>query len=164
MKAMKSTSGLTLLELMVATAILAIGLLAMITVIVNSMHLEHQAKELNTAKNAAELQLQQLRGMPYLNLLNYIDAPPAGITVVGTTAHGNFDVIGLRLAVNPATGVIDQDGMCGRFEVQKVGAVNDNLLNLNVFIEWRGQRGGNQTFQLSSMRSDRGTRWVAPGP
>ena len=165
MKANKNTSGFTLLELMVAVAILAIGLLAMITVIVNSMHLEHQSKELNTAKNAAELQVQRLRGMNFLDLLNLIDAPPAGITSNGMMATGNFEVLGLRLFIDPITNLPDADGMCGRFEVEKrAGVVNDNLVDLTVFIEWRGQRGGNQTFEMGSMRSDRGMRYVAPNP
>ena len=74
-------------------------------------------------------------------------------------ATGNFEVLGLR------TQATDPDGLCGRFQVVKrAGVVNNNLLDLMVFIEWRGQRGGNQTFQMASMRSDRGMRFVAPNP
>jgi prepilin-type N-terminal cleavage/methylation domain-containing protein len=178
MKTLKNTSGLTLLELMIAVAILAIGLLAMVTVIVNSLHLEHQSKELNTAKNAAEFQLQRLRGMSYLDLLNMVDAPPPGapnfIQSDGTTAEGHFEVVGLRLSVDPLNNnQPDSDGFVGRFTVSKTVQYKDdlnetvldnNLVDLTVFIEWRGQRGGNQTFEITSMRSDRGERWQQPDP
>jgi len=144
--------GFTLLELMISVSLIAVTLLAAVTVILNAMHLETQAKELNKAKNACELEMQRLRGLDFLDLLNLIDTQGNG-----TFYQGNFAVAGL--SVRPSDG----DGMCGWFEVRKrAGAVNDNLVDITVRVEWRGKRGGDQVFQLVSMRSDRGLRWQAP--
>ena len=67
-----------------------------------------------------------------------------------------------RVGVRPIA--LDADGQCGRFRLQKNAAsADDNLIDLTVWVEWAGQRGGNQQFMLVSMRSDRGMRWQAPG-
>jgi hypothetical protein len=138
---------------MVAVAILAVALVASLTVILNSMHLENQTEELNTAKNAAELQLQQLRGLTFPQLLDLVNTQGNG-----SFFQGSFEVLGLRSQAG------DADGRCGWFEVRKrPGVVNENLIDLTVRVEWLGSRGGNQDFQMVSMRSDRGQRWTPPG-
>ena len=146
-------AGFSLLELMVATAILAIALVASISVIVNSTLLETQAKETNTAKNAAQLQMQRLRGMNYEELLTLVATVPGD----GTIRTGSFGVYGLAVRRG------DPDGECGWFEIRKrAGAVNENILDLTVRIEWRSDRGRDQDFELVSVRTDRGLRWEPP--
>jgi Tfp pilus assembly protein PilV len=142
---------------MIATAILAVAILAVVTVIINSISLERSSKELNIAKNAAELQMQQLRGLPFgavpQSLLDMIDTQGDG-----NVFQGNFNVVGLR--VQPG----DADQQCGWFELRKrAGAVNENLIDITVRIDWAPAQGRAQQFMLVSMRSDRGTRWVDPG-
>lgn len=144
--------GFTLIELMVATAILAIALVMMITALVSAMHLETQSKEMTTARLAAELQMQRLRGLHYADLLGMI---PAGLD----TATGSFAVDALRVQRN------DPDQIAGEFTIQKRAGTSDNLLDITVTVRWLGNKGGNQAFTLVSMISDRGMRWQNPaGP
>lgn len=145
----------TLIEVMIAAAVLTLALTATISVIVNAMLLENQSHELNLAKNAAELQLQRLRGMPYSRLLDDIADPPGD----GTRRTGSWFVAGLRVRDG------DADGQCGWWQVEKrAGAVNDNLLDIVVRVQWRSRRGGDQVFELRSMRSDRGLRHPSQNP
>jgi prepilin-type N-terminal cleavage/methylation domain-containing protein len=146
-------SGFTLLELMVATAILAVALVATVSVLTNAMLLENQAEEQNTATNAAQLQMQRLRGMDFEVLLAMVNDPPGD----GTSVEGAFAVHGLR-----ARGA-DADGDCGWFEIRKrAGAVNDNVLDITVRIEWESRRNAAMEYQMVSVRSDRGMRWEPP--
>jgi hypothetical protein len=100
--------------------------------------------------------MQFLRGRDYVTLLADIGDPAKGGN--GTVMRGGFAVASLR----PVTGVGDllNDGLCGWFEVQKrAGAVNENLVDITVRVQWQGGQGGPQVYELVSMKSDRGQRW-----
>jgi len=158
MKTIKTGAGFSLVELMVAVAVLSIGLITVITAILASIQLERQSRELTMAKNASELQMQFLRGLPYSGATDGNDI----IAHLGANAtwSGDFAVNGLRPAPN------DTDGsptICGWFSVTKrAGSVNNNLVDITVRVQWRGGRGGPQIYEMVGMKSDRGTRYQAP--
>lgn len=144
MNSTKTRSGFTLIELMVAVAVLSVGLLAVITAILASVQLERQSKDLNIAKNATELQMQRLRGMPYADVA----------ALAGTTQ--NFEVATLK----PVQG--DTNG-CGEITVAThAGVTNGNLVDITVRVVWQGNRGGAQTYEMAGMKSDRGINYQAP--
>jgi|GEM_PF-2792554 len=151
----RKKSGFSLLELMIAGVVLALGLLTSITVTLNAAALERTNTDRDTAKDAAKLQMQGLKGRGLVTLLEWIDGtqtPPAGWTADGTTVQGPFEVYGLK----EQTG--DTDG-CGWVQITKrAGAVNDNLLDLTVRVEWE-TNGRDMAYELNSMKSDRGKRW-----
>jgi prepilin-type N-terminal cleavage/methylation domain-containing protein len=142
MNSTKARSGFTLIELMIAVAVLSVGLLAVITAILASVSLERQSKELTIAKNATELQMQRLRGLPFADVA----------ALAGTTQ--NFEVATLK----PAQG--DTNG-CGEITVAAhAGVVNGNLFDITVRVVWQGNRGRVQTYELAGMKSDRGVNFV----
>ena len=141
-----------------AVAILAIGMITTITVILNSLSLERQSKELTISKNAAELEMQRLRGIPYGDLLVMIQgANPANRSITG-----DFAVNGVLPAPNDTDGDPNQ---CGWFSLQiRNGSVNDNLIDITVRVRWRQRGVGTRTYELQSVKSDRGTRFSPTNP
>ena len=176
MKRNHGKTGVSLLELMVATALLAVALVSIISVLISAMRLDNQTNEMSIAKQAAEFKLEHMRGYNGVNF-------PTMQTMVdlgGTTRHmasqptsgnaaflgfvENFQIQGLK----PQTG--DQDGMCGfclvsRFvegstltRLDPTGA--DNLFRIHVRIDWVSNVGGNQSYELFGLISDRGANWT----
>ncbi len=64
----KDQKGFTLLEMLVAGAILAIGLLGIAAMMISSMQANNQARRTSIATNLAQQRIEEMRNIPFENL------------------------------------------------------------------------------------------------
>jgi len=67
--------GFTLAELMLATAILLVAILSLLTLLINCMFLNESNNNLATAANDAQFVLEQIKGLPYANITSGYSPP-----------------------------------------------------------------------------------------
>lgn len=141
-------SGFSLVELMVAVAIIAIALVSLISVIVTNIKLDDMTRELIVATNAANLELERLRGVNYNTGIRDL--------LVGGAYQEDFAVRGLRLlppASDPRKKTAD---LPGYIDIRSEAGSDDNIVDIRVFVDWLGADGNTKTVELVSKRSDRG--------
>ncbi len=93
---LSSTKGFTLVEFLAATAILSIGLLALINMQVTAIRGNQENKEAGRAIMLAEEKIEELKGMPFssLNLGSYQDPqnPLNGSGQSGGIFHRSWNI------------------------------------------------------------------------
>ncbi|OHB69482.1 MAG: hypothetical protein A2W23_04715 [Planctomycetes bacterium RBG_16_43_13] len=112
-------AGMTLVEIIVALAVLATTLMAMVGILVNSMRTDEQTREYDLAKQAATAKLGEIRAHNFDNIFADYNG-------------GIFQVEGLKNADGtntPARGSIVVDNF------------NVNLLEVEITISWLGING-----------------------
>ena len=67
----RSSKGFTLLELMLAAAIMIVAILGLLSLLINCMVLNDSNKNLVVAANDAQYVLEQMKGLTYDNINNY---------------------------------------------------------------------------------------------
>lgn len=147
--------GVSILELMVATTVLAVALVMVLSVLISAMRLDNQTHEMSLAKQQATFKLEQMRGFDYTTLVGMV-------TGAGGNYTEDFDVQGLSAQEG------DPDGRCGHCLISskdEAGVLldpsgNNNLLRIHVRIDWRSRGGSNQSFDINGLRSDRGANWT----
>lgn len=162
MKLVKEKSGFSLVELMVAVAIIAIALVSLISVILTNIRLDDMTREIIVATNAANLELERLRGVNF----------NTGIKdrLVGGVYEEDFDVIGLRKLTATVGPKVDPhkatvDFMPGFIHIQAApidpshptGDPDlNNVVDMTIIVDWLGVDGNPKSITLVSKRSDRG--------
>ncbi len=139
--------GLTLVELAIAMAVLAIALAGIIAAILNSMVATSLNRQLNVARNAAMGKIDEARARSYdamkdaaLNVGGavYLPQPPPalpGTTPVGTQSF--FEVA--DLAAPPGLPGTWRGGL-GRITLDAL-APNNEIMKIRVEITWQSERG-----------------------
>lgn len=121
-----AAGGFSLLEVMVAVSILAIALMGIMSLYINTITLSEVNREAQFATFAAQQKLEEIRGMAFANIPTVY---PAGTPVY-------FAVTGLRaFGANPQPGWVTVD------------YTNPSLISVTVQVRWDGVRGeGNVRF------------------
>jgi prepilin-type N-terminal cleavage/methylation domain-containing protein len=178
----KGKRGFTLIELMVAIAIIAISLVTLVSVILANIRLDDLTKEMNLAANAINLQVERLRGVPYnvgirdnlgtgsnpvgeytenfpVPLLRGYNDPFAAYAST-TNPHPNETrgFIHMRSELVPKSAVtnrndIDYDPL--DFAIEDYSD-QSCMVRFRVRVDWRGADGKPKFLEMHSMRSDRG--------
>lgn len=142
--------GFSLIELMIAVAIIAVLSLAIIQVLLSSLVLDKGTREYSIALNAAKAQMEQYQLLSFNS-----DLKTAVIAGAGTSV-GNFYVPQLRVSPKDSFG----DKTLAGFISLTSKAANNNLIDIQIVVEWRGQDGKDHTIQVWGKRSDRGANWT----
>ncbi len=119
---MHSTRGVSLVELMIALAVIAIALLGIVGVFLNTLSVKEANREQQIAKTAATRRLEEIRTAAQTDFG----------TVATTYANTTFSISELS---NPATA--DKRGL----GTVLIDSSNSNLLDVRVLITWAGVRG-----------------------
>ena len=122
--------GFSLLEVVVALAVISIALLAMLTMMLNTSNLKEVGRQRSLAMQAAMAKLEELKAQDFDTIVpNY---GPGG-------AQNSFDVDGLRDGNNDAQGVITIDD------------TNPDLLDLTIIVTWEGIGGKSLVYEARSI-------------
>jgi len=162
--------GVTLVEAMIAVAILAAGAITAMSLIVSALRLDMTNRETRAAFDAARAQIERLRAEPFDRIPLMYDADPANDPDGAGTAPGNvFAVDGLTPSASGATGagevlvpadgagairedsVIPEIGMPrdldGDNVVDSLGHTHDAIaLPVLVRVRWTGGVGAREIF------------------
>lgn len=122
---MKNQKGVSLVELMIALAVIAIALLGIVGVILHTISLKEANREQQIAKTAATRQLETIK-------------------LAGKT---NYDTV--ALTYNGSTFAVNDLANNGVGTVT-VDSTNPDLLELRILIQWTGVRGQTR-YELRSM-------------
>lgn len=114
--------GFTLIEIMVATVILTIGLGTGVYALLLSLNLERAVRERGAALQAAESVLEQVRNTTFNEVFLRYNATTADDPVTGVSPGPAFDVRGLRAAPG------DPDGLPGEIFFPGDGITLDETL------------------------------------
>jgi type II secretory pathway pseudopilin PulG len=124
--------GFSIVELVIAMGVLAVALLGIMSLYMNTVTLSEVNREIQSATFAAQQKLEEIRGTPFNSIPNLYPA--------GTTAY--FEV-GKMIPVPP-------DLKPGSLTVDYS---NPYLINVTVRIRWRGIRGESAIVPVSTMIS-----------
>jgi type IV pilus assembly protein PilV len=134
----KRVNGFTLLETIVALAVLSIGVLGVTTAMISAMNNSRQSRSMTQAIYVAQQQLETFRLMPEADILALMaedsyPADPAG-------------------AVDPDTSDGDPTQFLKRYQIQP-DTPQTGVFTITVFVDWTGPNGNTRTTQLRSMVS-----------
>jgi type IV pilus assembly protein PilV len=127
---MKNENGVTMIELLVALALLSIGLLALFTLQSTAIQGNRDSKEMTTAVFLAEKKIEELKNTPF------------GSLSLGSTADSN----------NPITGSGTTGGIYSRsWNVQSFSG-SANMKQITVIVSWT-QSGQSHSAALDTIVS-----------
>jgi len=127
---MKNEHGVTMIELLIAIALLSIGLLALFTLQSTAIQGNRDSKEATTAVFLAEKKIEELKNIPFINL------------TLGTTTDSS----------NPMTGSGTPGGIYNRsWSVQSYSG-SANMKQITVTVSWT-QSGQNHSMVLDTLVS-----------
>jgi type IV pilus assembly protein PilV len=129
---MKNNQGFTMLELLIAIAILAIGLLGLATLQTSSIQGNRDSKEMTTAVFLAEKKMEELKSSPFT-------ASPINI---GTTNDSN----------NPMNGSGASGGIYNRSWNVQTYMSSANMKQITVTVAWN-MAGKNHSVSLDTVVS-----------
>lgn len=147
--------GISIVELMVALAVIAIALFALISMITHTVAIKEAQKELSIAKQAAATKLEEIKSILYSTIAGTYSAASSttynDVDNVTTYSLPNnlFPVKGLNRPVTPDTTFVTSKEGQGKITID---ATNAELLDITVEIKWNGIRG-ESTYTLRSMYS-----------
>lgn len=123
----RGESGLTLVELMIALAVIAIALFALISMITHTAIDKESQRELGVAKQAAASKLEEIKAESKSSFTNVVVryAAPNNLFTVDRLANSQF------LPTKKGRGTI------------VIINANPSLLDITVTIDWEGARGKN---------------------
>lgn len=125
----KKNQGISLLELMIAMAVIAIALLQLVNVIIHTINTKQSTEELAKAKEAASSMIEQIRATTY-------------DSIVTNFQNTTFSVEGLTLGTGGAgtspTGSVTIDDS------------NANLLDVRVAVTWTS-KSTNRTYETRAL-------------
>jgi type IV pilus modification protein PilV len=118
---MRKEQGFTLLEVMIAMTILAIGLLGLAGLQITSVRSNSSASQVSEATVLAQDQLEQLRGTPFANLVS-----------------GSSNVTG-------------RSGIAYRIQWTVTKPVGENHANIDMQVSWARDSAYQRPFRISSV-------------
>ena len=124
----KSKSGFTLVEVMIATAILLVTTGAFLDLLVQCANLIETGRPQDMALSAAQAKLEEIAQSNLSNIMNYNSPPQNSFPVSGLTAP-----LG---QTNPGAVVVAQVG-------------TSNLFDVTITVSWQ-EKGGNRSRTLST--------------
>jgi type II secretory pathway pseudopilin PulG len=136
MKSRRPESGLSLLEVMIALAIIAFAIFAIMSMILGTMAAQEAMRELQTAKEAAAQKIEQIKSTDFQTALTTY--PP----VVPPTTPPQFPVAGLVDTSYP-------DKIARGSVITQIDA-NQTLMDILVSITWKGRKG-TTTYSMRSL-------------
>ncbi len=120
-------AGLTLIEVVIALAVIGIALLQAIEVIVSTNHLKATTREFTLAREVAASEIEALKSRAQTNGLSDVSA---------------------YIASNPTSPTTRLTG--GSIQRQ-VDTTNSKLYNVTITVTWQGGAGKNNTYTTRSM-------------
>lgn len=137
----RSRQGVTLLELMIALAVMAVSIFAILTMIMYTISAKESQRELALAKEAVQKKLDELKGQPWATLTQVV--PPG-------TAYDPFTVEGLS---HPATADKRGKGTVTILSTRldPVNPLRISLIDVEVRVDWKGVYGGNSTYAMGTL-------------
>lgn len=142
MKARRTESGLSLLELIIALSIIAIAMFGILSMILHSMQTRETMRELQIAKEAVSTKIEEIKSHP----MQLPTASPADLNSVynfyTNPANATFTVSGLtdsRLTTPDKTAL----------GTVKVDATNPYLYEVMVTVRWVGRKGATELTRRS---------------
>ena len=99
----RSAGGMSLLEIMIAMAIVSLTLLAMLSLITSSSRVQDESGERTLAYNAARAVVEDMRALPLLEVFSRYNAVTGDNPAGGTSPGDTFAVDGLPKGVGGGT-------------------------------------------------------------
>jgi len=150
--------GFSLLEVMVAVAVLAIALVCLCSTLISSMVLNQNAKEYDIALNAARAKLQEWQTSTSSGN-TYTAHVITDRLALSETWETNFDVPGLNISLHDSHGSSTMAGYvritCIANDATLVGPpdLQHTLANIQIIVEWRGRHGRDLKVEVSGRLS-----------
>ncbi len=140
-------NGMTLIEVMIAMMLLAVGVAGMISIQVLAMRDEAIAREDNEASRIARDTLEQIQRMPFTQVASTAGAwdDPSFIDYSG------YYVGEVPVAVQTPNGADEQGVFDVSWRVTDV-AGQSSLRNVDIQIAWTDAGGRNQTYTASTLK------------
>jgi prepilin-type N-terminal cleavage/methylation domain-containing protein len=167
MKVTDRKRGFSLIELMVAVAIITISIVTLVSVILTNMKLNEMSRELSIASNAANEQLEHWQGTGFNSVIvNLIDVQGSGTP---KTYRTDFVVNGIKANDLPQTDpradsffTVLGNNQIGYVELSQDATLGDgqNFVRILIRVDWMGVDGQPRHFQVETRRSDRGINAV----
>lgn len=145
----RNESGMTLLEVLIAITLLAIGVAGMIGIQVMAMRDEAIAREDNDASRIARDVLEQVQRLPFTAV-----APTAGAfaTPAFIDFGGGYNPGEVPVQVQTAQGNVEDFGLyVVTWRVANV-VLQPSLRNVDVQVSWTDPIGRNQTYTASTLK------------
>lgn len=133
----KSKAGFSLVEMMIAMAILAFGLMGIAAMQINSMRGSQGSRDLTRAVEAAQGQIEQL------SRLNWSDLP----TGTWTTPVASTSTI---------DGSVEQIDQIYMVDQRVSDVIADQTRSIDVRVSWTDPRRGDRTYTLTTMKFNNG--------
>lgn len=151
-----AAKGFSMVELMVALAIIAIALITLISVIITNMKLDNITREMAVASNAVNRQLEHWQSVGFQSVIvDRIDTQGTG-----GVYKEDFGVEGLRngdTTADPHFASTTTNDV-GYVELSQNSTLGDgqNLVRILIRVDWRGPDGQMRSYAVETLRSDRG--------
>jgi prepilin-type N-terminal cleavage/methylation domain-containing protein len=146
MKAPRTQSGLSLLELIIALSIIAIAMFGILSMILHSMQTKETMRELQIAKEAVSTKIEEIKSHP----MKLPGTDTVGDSVYAYyTANATFNVSGLTDSTRTGSDKTAQGFV-------KIDFTNPYLYEVMVTVRWTGRKyrgGGANTRDELSRRS-----------
>jgi len=178
--ARRRRAGFTLIEVIVASAVLVIGCLGLASAITSSSRLMELNRERGLAHEAARAELESLENATFGEVFARFNAAKADDPAVGTSPGRNFAVAGLNAVRGDADGLPGEvifptvgdlglqlteayadarfrmPGDLNGYGIAKAGPLTGaySVLPVRVRVRWRGPTG-NSTLELDTVLMDR---------
>ncbi len=117
--------GLTLVELMMALAVIAIALFAILSMIIQMMSMREAAREQELAKEWVQRKIEEVKSRPFDDLNNTAYKPAGG----GSSYRANFASPDVPSQLAAGAGVLTVD------------YTNANLYEIVASVNWKGRTG-----------------------
>lgn len=143
----RARGGFTLIEVVIASAILAVGLLAVAAMQIQALRQSAKGRDLSSAASIARDQLEVVQRMPWANVAPTAWAAPPWINVAGFPAGTVPILVDAQSAGVPRT----QQSYAVEWRVQNVAGQPD-LRAVDVRVTWQEPDRPNHTYTLSTLR------------
>jgi len=146
-RAGRARAGMTLIEVMIAVLLLAVGVAGMIAIQVLAMRDEAIAREDNEASRIARDVLEQIQRMPFTQV-----APTVGYVQPAWISNAGYNNGEVPVQVQqPDGGVVDQNVYTVSWKITNV-AGQTSLRNVDIQVAWIDAAEHPQTYTASTLK------------
>lgn len=147
-KSSRRAAGMTLLEVLIATALLAVGVAGMISIQILAMRDEAIAREDNEASRISRDTLEQIQRLPFTQVL----ATGGGWADPAFVTHAGYPVGQVPVQIQtPGGGTEDQGVYAVTWRISNVVG-QSSLRNVDIQIGWVDAVGRNQVYTASTLK------------